>query len=70
MVWVGKQGVRYCASGHRSEDTMKTARKKLDEVSDYKLATLASYLGLEEQRHRALDDCRLLFQVYEKILQK
>lgn len=42
VVWVGKQGVRYCASGHRSEDTMKTARKKLDDVSDYKFATLAS----------------------------
>ena len=60
----------YSAINNRSEDTMKTARKKLDEVSDYKLATLASYFGLEEQRHRALDDCRLLFQVYEKILQK
>ena len=60
----------YSAINNRSEDTMKTARKKLDEVSDYKLSTLASYFGLEEQRHRALDDCRLLFQVYEKILQK
>ena len=42
VVWVGKQGVGYCASGLRSEDTMKTARKKLDDVSDYKFATLAS----------------------------
>lgn len=51
-----------------SEDTVKTARKKLDDVSDYKLTTLASYFGLERQKHRALDDCRLLFQVYEKLL--
>lgn len=36
------------ASGHRSEDTMKTERKKLDDVSDYKLATLAYYFGLEK----------------------
>ena len=42
VVWVGKQGVRNCASGHWTEDTMKTARKKLDDVSDYKFATLAS----------------------------
>lgn len=59
----------YSVINNQSEDTMKTARKKLDDVSDYKLATLASYFGLEEQRHRALDDCRLLFQVYEKMLQ-
>ena len=51
-----------------SEDTVKIARKKLDDVPDCKLATLASYFGLEKQKHRALDDCRLLFQIYEKIL--
>lgn len=52
-----------------AEDTVKTARKILDDVRDYKLATLASYFGLEKQKHRALDDCRLLFQVYEKMQQ-
>ena len=50
-----------------SEDTVKVARKKIDDVSDYKLATLASHFGFETQKHRALDDCRLLFQVYEKM---
>ena len=51
-----------------SEDTVKVARKKIDDVSDYKLTTLAAHFGLEEQKHRALDDCRLLFQVYEKMI--
>ena len=55
---------------NKTEDTVKTARRQLDEVANYKLATLAAYFGLEAQTHRALDDCRLLFNVYEKMLQK
>ena len=51
-----------------SEDTVKIARKKIEDVSDYKLATLASYFGFEAQKHRALEDCRLLFKVYKKMI--
>ena len=51
-----------------SEDTVKIARKKIEDVSDYKLATLASHFGFEAQKHRALEDCRLLFKVYKKMI--
>ena len=51
-----------------SEDTVKIARKKIEDVSDYKLATLASHFGFEAQKHRALEDCRLLFKVYKKMV--
>lgn len=57
----------YQLISNANEDTIKTAKKVLEDVRDYKLETLASYFGLGKQRHRALDDCRLLFNVYEKM---
>lgn len=59
----------YPAIKNSSEDTVRTARKYINDIADYKLATLAAYYGLETQKHRALDDCRILFQIYEKILE-
>ena len=51
-----------------SEDTVKIARKKKEDFYYYKLATLASHFGFEAQKHRALEDCRLLFKVYKKMI--
>ena len=49
-------------------DTLQLARRKLDDVSDYKLKTLAGYFGLDASgAHRALEDCRLTFAVFEKL---
>ena len=46
---------------------IKLAKKKLDDVRDYKLETVSRSFGLEEQKHRALDDCYLIHRVYEKL---
>ena len=50
-----------------TEDAIKLAKKKLDDVRDYKLETVSRSFGLEEQKHRALDDCYLIHRVYEKL---
>lgn len=50
------------------QDTMQMARRKLEDVSDYKLTTLAGHFDCDtENAHRALDDCRMTFQVFEKL---
>lgn len=50
------------------KDTLVLAKRKLDEVENYKLNTLAQYFGAElRQKHRALNDCELTFFVYEKL---
>lgn len=49
-------------------DTLQLARRKLEDVSDYSLGTLAAYFGVNVQRaHRALEDCRTTFAVFEKL---
>lgn len=52
-------------------DTWQMAKRQLDDVSDYKLATLAAHLGIDTTRtHRALDDCRMTFLLFEKLNEK
>ena len=55
---------------NRCTDTLSLARRKLDDVENYKLMTVALFFGLEvTEGHRALPDCRLTSQVYEKLKQ-
>ena len=49
-------------------DTLNLARQKVDGVEDYKLLTLSKYFRFVIlEPHRALADCRLTHQLYEKL---
>lgn len=51
-------------------DTLVTARKKLKGLPDWKLTTIARHFGLDTTgAHRALKDCQLTFEIYEKLKQ-
>lgn len=53
---------------NRSVDLLNLARRKLSGVSNFKLATLAAHFALPQQAsHRALADCRLMKEIYEKL---
>ena len=53
---------------NRCLDLLDLARRKVDGVSDYKLATLADHLSLERRSaHRALPDCYLALELYRKL---
>ena len=56
-------------TGHNPiTDTLTLARRKLEDVQDYKLLTLAEYFQFDiTESHRALPDCRLTQQLYEKL---
>lgn len=52
-------------------DTLQMAKRQLDEVPDYKLATLAAHLGIDTTgSHRALEDCRMTYMLFEKLNEK
>lgn len=49
-------------------DALSVARKRMDDMPDYKLGTVAECLGIEtDGRHRALEDCETLCMVYFKL---
>ncbi|MDE5737164.1 MAG: type I-E CRISPR-associated endoribonuclease Cas2e [Oscillospiraceae bacterium] len=49
-------------------DTMKLSKRKIDSDSGYGLSALANALGIVyEKRHRALEDCKLTYQIFEKL---
>lgn len=49
-------------------DTMKLARKKLDDVKGYSLQLVAEYFGIDDGKfHRALDDCMVTYRIFEKL---
>lgn len=49
-------------------DLLPVARRKLYNVPNFQLATVAEHLGLEiRQKHRAVDDCKLVYEVYCKL---
>ena len=49
-------------------DTLNLARQKVEDVEDYKLLTLSKYFRFAIlEPHRALADCRLTHQLYEKL---
>ncbi len=52
-------------------DVLTLARKKLDDVANYKLSTVAGVLGVAESvKHRALQDCLIVYEVYNKLNKK
>ena len=51
-----------------SKDLLSEARNKIDGLENYKLETVAEYLGLHcKQLHRAVEDCKYLYEVYKKL---
>lgn len=49
-------------------DTLTLARRKVFDVVDYKLNTIASYFSLDSSNHhRALADCYLTYGIYKKL---
>ena len=49
-------------------DMLTLARRKIRDISDHRLETLADYFGVKPERfHRALEDCRTTAQIYEKL---
>ena len=56
---------------NRVEDTMKLAKKKAFINEGYSLASICKFLGIEEkQQHRALEDCKLTYRIYDKLNEK
>lgn len=53
---------------NRCIDLLNLARRKVFDVSDFKLTTLASHFSVNiPGAHRALNDCQILFALYEKL---
>jgi CRISPR-associated protein Cas2 len=49
-------------------DTLAMARRRVDDVSNYQLETLADYFHLEHSAlHRAMPDCKLTMQLFEQL---
>ena len=50
------------------KDLLDEVRNKISDTDNYKLKTVAEYLGIcDEQKHRAVDDCKFLYEVYLKL---
>jgi CRISPR-associated protein Cas2 len=53
---------------NRSIDTLTISRRKIFQVDNYKLSTLATHFAIETmQIHRSLADCEITYQLYEKL---
>lgn len=53
---------------NRSMDLLNLARRKVIDVNNFKLTTLAAHFALPQQdSHRALADCRLMKELYTKL---
>lgn len=51
-----------------TKDLLFEARNRISGVDDYKLETVAKYLGIGGvQMHRAVEDCKFLLEVYLKL---
>ncbi|MCM1210677.1 MAG: type I-E CRISPR-associated endoribonuclease Cas2e [Blautia sp.] len=48
-------------------DALAFARKRVRDIDNYKLGTLAEYFGISYTPHRALSDCEALYQVFLKL---
>jgi len=54
---------------NRSIDTLTLARRKIKQVPNYKLGTLATYFAIDTAHsHRSLTDCGITYQLYEKLI--
>ncbi len=55
---------------NRCVDTLKIARSLVDDVNNYKLATLLTYFEIEVlAMHRSIEDCKITFHLYEKLIE-
>lgn len=49
-------------------DVLPLARKRIIDIQNYKLTSLAEYFGISiEKQHRALVDCEILYKVFLKL---
>ena len=48
-------------------DALTLARKRVREIENYKLGSLAEYFGISCEQHRALPDCETLYKVFLKL---
>ena len=54
---------------NRSIDTLTLSRRKVKQVDNYKLSTLAKHFEIvTSQAHRSLTDCETTYQLYEKLI--
>lgn len=51
----------------RVTDALALARRRIRNIDNYKLETLAEYFGISYIPHRALSDCKTLYQVFLKL---
>ena len=52
----------------KTKDILRLARRKIDDIKNYKLETVASYFGITMQvQHRALSDCEVIYGIYSKL---
>lgn len=55
---------------NQSVDTLVLARRLVDDVKDYKLATLLEHFGIRiNDSHRSAADCMSTMQLYEKLIE-
>ncbi len=55
---------------NRCINTLPIARKMIEGVPNYKLATLLNYFGIEiTAKHRAIEDCLALNELYTKLIE-
>jgi DNA polymerase III epsilon subunit-like protein len=51
-------------------DTLNLSRRLIDDVENYKLATLLEYFKIEvKDRHRSIEDCLSTKQLYDKLIE-
>lgn len=54
---------------NRRIDTLALSRRKVKQVSNYKLSTLATHFAIDiTQQHRSLADCEITYQLFEKLM--
>ena len=59
-------GIRFPAN--QWIDTIKLARRKVMDVNDYSLSTLAEHMNIDTKGiHRALTDCHITYQLYKRL---
>lgn len=52
----------------KSKDILAIARRKIEDVENYKMDTVAQYFGIERRtKHRALEDCEIAYRIYSKL---
>ncbi len=48
-------------------DALSIARKKVRDVENYRLGSLAKYFGISCEQHRALRDCETMYRIFLKL---